>query len=143
MFSFMFKNKNLKVVPFKLPRYKDGSPMSLPVDGFPVSSKSLYNEQGWPMSDIGLLDRFAAEHRSSEELESIVARLQEIRASEPDNHGKTDAQIIKEIRPYWVQTASEMAQYENSLATYLGASDGQQLSSDDVVSEPDSDNVSS
>lgn len=105
-------NKNTNFVRQLPVSFSDGSVKVLPVDTFPVSAQGVYNDQGWPMSDVGILDRFSREHRDKSEIELIAARLEEIRAAEPDNSGKTDAQILREIRPAWVQTASEYADYQ-------------------------------
>lgn len=106
-----------RTVPFK--KLSDGSVMSLPVDQFPVSDVSLYKRNGFPASDIILLDRFSREHHSKEEIELIASRLEEIK--EQPRNKMSDAELLRVLKPSWAQTSSEMAQYEESVYQYLAS----------------------
>lgn len=131
-------NRNLVVQRFEFDRFSDGTVKSLPVDDFPVSDRSLYNDSGWPMSDISILDRFSREHRDRGEIERIARRLEEL-SGDDVNKGKTDEQLIRELRPHWVQTASEYAEYEMRLMSYIQQSTNtvEDAASDDAAaSEP-------
>lgn len=108
----------------------DGSMETLPVDQFPVSDVSLYKRNGFPASDIILLDRFSREHHSKEEIELIASRLEEIKAN-PSNK-MSDADLLRVLKPSWAQTSSEVAQFEESVYQYLAS----KKESDDVASEP-------
>lgn len=135
-------NKNLDFNPFIPERFPDGTVKVLSVDNFPVSNNGVYNDQGWPMSDIGILDRFSREHRSKEELELVASRLEEIRAAQPDNSGKSDAQILREIRPSWVQTAAEELDYERYVLQYIDSANSTlENPSEDVNSTHDGTGV--
>lgn len=118
-------------VPFK--KLSDGSVMSLPVDQFPVSDVSLYKRNGFPASDIILLDRFSREHHSKEEIELIASRLEEIK--EQPRNKMSDAELLRVLKPSWAQTSSEMAQYEESVYQYLAS----KKESEKAVVQPDQD----
>lgn len=102
---------------FVAPTLADGSEMVCQVDRFPVSDKSLFKSNGFPCSDIGILDRFSRERHSKEEIEMIASRLQEIKA-EPANK-MSDDELIRTLRPAWCQTASEVAAFDESMYQYM------------------------
>lgn len=111
------RNVNLKRVDFYVPRFADGVIQKLPVDDFPVKDTSNYKINGFPRSDMSILDRFSRSNVSREQIEMIATRLQELQA-QPDD-GLSDAEKLKVLRPSWVQTASEYAQYEEMVYNVL------------------------
>lgn len=96
---------------FYTPTLPDGIIKSCPVDDFPVKDKSQYKSNGFPRTDMSILDRFSRSHVSREQIEIIASRLEEIKA-QPDN-GMSDEEKLRVLRPSWVQTASEYAVYES------------------------------
>lgn len=98
-------------VAFYTPTLPDGIIKSCPVDDFPVKDKSQYKSNGFPRTDMSILDRFSRSHVSREQIEIIASRLEEIKA-QPDN-GMSDEEKLRVLRPSWVQTASEYAVYES------------------------------
>lgn len=107
-------NVNLSGTNFLFPVLSDGKPLVNSVDQFPVSDKSLYKRDGWPMSDIGILERYSRDSNISQaEIDSIARRLEYIK-SEPSNN-KSDEELLRTLRPAWVQTASEFKDYESML----------------------------
>lgn len=87
------------------------------VDQFPSADVSHYKDNGFPSSDIGLLDRFSREHAPKETLDYVASRMAEIKAS-PSNK-MTDDELLATLKPAWCQTAAEMAQYQEQIYTYM------------------------
>lgn len=125
------KNVNLQRVSFYTPCFGDGVVQTLPVDDFPVKDKSNYKINGFPRSDMSILDRFSRSNVSREQIEMIASRLQELQAQKDD--GLSDDEKLKVLRPSWVQTASEYAQYEEMVYSVLSERK-EQLSKDDKQS---------
>lgn len=113
----MIRNVNLLVPAVIYSTMADGQLASLPIDDFPVKDKSLYTPAGFPRSAIGLLDRLSRDNASEEEIKFVASRLQEIKSS-PRND-LSDEQILRCIRPSWVQTATEYRDYFVSVQEYL------------------------
>lgn len=87
------------------------------VDQFPSADVSHYKDNGFPSSDIGLLDRFSREHAPKETLDYVASRMAEIKAS-PSNK-MTDDELLATLKPAWCQTAAEIAQYQEQIYTYM------------------------
>lgn len=99
-------------------RYADGTPVVVSVDGFPCSDSSLYNDSGWPMSEITILNRFSTQKNVSRaEVERIATRIERIKA-EPSNK-LSDEELLARLKPAWCQTASEVVQFELTLQDSL------------------------
>lgn len=111
------KLRPIKLNNYLVPRLADGSPLVNQVDRFPVSDKSLFKANGFPCSDIGILDRFSREQHSKEEIDFVASRLAEIKA-EPANK-MSDDDLIRTLRPAWCQTASEIAAFDEHVYTIL------------------------
>lgn len=79
---------------------------AVPIDQFNSQSFNL-GANGLPACDITLLARST----SMNDYAVILQRLQENKVKNPDNKGKTDAQIIGEMMPSWVQTPSEIDRF--------------------------------
>lgn len=122
------KNVNLQRVSFYIPCFGDGVVQTLPVDDFPVKDKSNYKVNGFPRSDMSILDRFSRSNVSREQIEMIASRLMELQAQKDD--GLSDDEKLKVLRPSWVQTASEYAQYEEMVYNVLSER-REQLSKDE------------
>ena len=83
-----------------------------PVDQFPAQEFNK-GANGFPANDITLLSRAT----NTKEAEIIIQRLEEVKVDNPDNSGKSDVQILKEIVPSWVNTPyllDQFVQYYNS-----------------------------
>lgn len=114
----MFYNPKVKVK--KTKKYIEPVlAVMLPVDQYPAQdfNKGL---NGLPANDLTLLERA----QSAQEVELILSRLQELR-SQSKNVGKSDAELICEIVPRWVQTPSEIDKfmeyyYNNVVEPQLG-----------------------
>lgn len=112
MFKNISKIKSNRKAAFLLPTFADGSVQKLPIDDFPVSDSSNYSRAKWPLSDIGILDRFQRSNVSREQVERVASRLEEINVKDTT---LTDDEKLAYLRPAWVQTASERASFDEYL----------------------------
>lgn len=107
-------NQNKDIQPWFVAYQADGLRDVLPIDGFPLSDHSLLKADGWPMSDIGILDRYSRDQNiDQEEIARVAARLEVIKAQPRQN--KSDDELLRELRPAWVQTAAEFADYDEAV----------------------------
>lgn len=114
------------------------------VDQFPSADVSHYKDNGFPSSDIGLLDRFSRDHAPKETLDYVASRMAEIKAS-PSNK-MSDDELLATLKPAWCQTAAEMAQYQEQIYTYMvdkRASNISVTASDGAASSPDASSSAS
>lgn len=110
---FILKNRDLRLL--TAPVDSDGRVVRpLNVDQYP-SQEFNCNRAGWTSNDLSLLERAS----TLAESERILARLQSIRANNPSNAGKSDADLIREIKPAWVQTPSEIDKFMRYQASYI------------------------
>lgn len=111
-------NQNLFRVECGVPQLADGSPKVLPVDNFPVSDKSFFNDNGFPSSELTILDRVSrAAVFDDDFVKKIASRLEAL--PEPAKTGLTLEQEIRALRPAWVQTPSEYAAYSERVYQLL------------------------
>lgn len=113
----MKHNLNLTRADFFVPTLSDNKVISLPVDNFPCQDPSFYKQDGFPRTDIGILDRFSTEHMDKELFDIVASRMQELQ-SNPDD-GLSDAQKLRLLKPAYIQTASETAFYEEHVYQIL------------------------
>lgn len=101
--------------PIEQPRDKNGNVMyRLPIDQYPAQEFNR-NKGGWTANDLTLLER----SQTLAETELILSRLQQERAKNPDNSGKSDRDIILETRPAWCQTPSEIDRFVQLASTRI------------------------
>lgn len=130
------KNKNSFRAPCVLPLSEDGVLRQIPIDQFPVSDKGLQKDDGFPMSDIGLLDRFSRDANVDPDfVKKVAARCEEI---QDKSLNMSIEEEIRCLRPAWCQTPSEYAVYSESVYQYMRSK--QNVSkTDDTSSVSDSD----
>lgn len=127
------KNKNSFRAPCVLPLSDDGVLREIPIDQFPVSDKGLQKDDGFPMNDIGLLDRFSRDANiDSDFVKKVAARCEEIQDKSPNMSIEEE---IRCLRPAWCQTPSEYAVYSESVYQYMRSK--QNVSKSDDVSSTD------
>lgn len=114
------KNKNLTRGVFVAPLLQDGTVKVLPVDQFPTSNKGIVKDDGFPMSDIGILDRFSQDLLFDDDFVKMVA--QRVEPISENVSSLTLEQEIKALRPSWVQTPSEYAAYSERVFDALKTS---------------------
>lgn len=140
------KNQNFYRRPSYVPRTFDGVVRLIPIDQFPVSDKGLQKDDGFPMSDIGLLDRFSRDANVDPDfVKKVAARCEEIQNKSPNISIEEE---IRCLRPAWCQTPSEYAVYSESVYQYMRSkqnvtksddvSSSDDGSSDDTIVSPDS-----
>lgn len=86
-----------------------------PVDQFPAQPFNR-GVNGFPANDITLLSRAT----NAKEYEQIIARLDEVKVSNPDNTELSDVEILEQMIPSWVNTPyllQRFADYYNSTHT--------------------------
>lgn len=138
----MYKNRNFDNVAFRHRVFPDGVRITLPIDTFPVSDSSLFNDSGWPMSVIGVIDRFSKDHVDEDIIKKIAQRCEELSVPESDN--LTDEQKLMLLRPAWCQTPSEYALYQERVYQYrqellkTSVADVKDINSSNEVSVSDS-----
>lgn len=86
----------------------------LPIDQYPAQEFNR-NKGGWTANDLTLLER----SQTLAETELILSRLQQERANNPDNSGKSDREIILETCPAWCQTPSEIDRFVRLASTRI------------------------
>lgn len=139
------KNKNSFRAPCALPLSEDGVLRQIPIDQFPVSDKGLQKDDGFPMSDIGLLDRFSRDANVDPDfVKKVAARCEKIQEQSPS---LSIDEEIRCMRPAWCQTPAEYAVYSESVYQYLrskqNVSKTDEVEKTDVDSSADSDTSSS
>lgn len=143
----MYKNRNFDNVAFRHRVFPDGVRITLPIDTFPVSDSSLFNDSGWPMSAIGVIDRFSKDHVDEDIIKKIAQRCEEL--SVPESDHLTDEQKLMLLRPAWCQTPSEYALYQERVYQYrqelsnTSVADVKDINSSNEVSVSDSSDNSS
>lgn len=128
----MYNNINVRVINPFVDRLPDNSLRSLPIDQFIVSDKSMYKSDGFPRSDVSLLDRFNKSNVDPDLVNQVAARMQEISADESMKDFSDDMKL-KLLRPAWCQTASEMAAFSEQVYQVLEASK-EDISKNDIQS---------
>ena len=82
------KNQNLTRVDCGIPQLADGTAKVLPVDNFPVSDKSFFNDNGFPSNELTILDRVSrAAVFDDDFVKKIASRLEAL--PEPAKNGLT------------------------------------------------------
>lgn len=110
----MRKNVNLKTTSSYIPLFGDGSVVVCQVDQFPVKDKSLFKENGFPRSDIGIIDRLSTLNMDRDLIEQISARMMDTSVRSP-YEGLSDDEMLRVLRPANVQTATEYKFYSESV----------------------------
>lgn len=136
------KNVNLFRYTPILPMFDDGQVLRLPVDQFPCSNQSLLKDDGFPANEIDILDRFSRGASIDDDLIKIIAkRLEEVNSDE--DNGLTIEQKIRVLKPSWVQTAAEYAEYSERVYQYLSETSSiSQEQADKVVEQVSADTPS-
>lgn len=112
--------KNFNTAPnraFSARRSPDGVLCELAIDQFPGANPAYKKANGFRASDISVLERFSTTNHDQSEIDLVAARIQEIRKS-PQNH-LTDDELLRTLKPAWVQTASEVKYYEEQVFQYV------------------------
>lgn len=78
-----------------------------------------FSEAGFSVNQFGTIRSDFSDLINSQDMlafQRAYQRVQEIRANEPDNSHKTIDEIIREIRPRWVQSPTQLLAWEDWLA---------------------------
>lgn len=99
--------------------YADNNkPVLLAVDNFPGQNPAYKKPNGFRCNDISLLDRLSYRQDLDEDLAKIVAgRVKEI--STIKDSSLTPEQMLRTLRPSWVQTAAEVRDWEEDVFEYM------------------------
>lgn len=139
----MRKNLNLTPTFGYIPKFADGTVICCQVDQFPVKDLSLFKENGFPRSDIGIIDRMNASDVDPDLVKQISARMMDTSCRSPYD-GMSDEEMLKVLRPAYVQTATEVKFFEESVYQFIKEkSDSLKKTNDSTVSVDSVDNVSS
>lgn len=114
----MRKNVNLVPTSGYIPRFEDGSVISCQVDQFPVKDKSLFKDNGFPRSDIGIVDRMSTLNMDKDLIEHVSNRMMDLSAESPYK-GMTDDEMLRVLRPAFVQTATEYKEYTEQVYQFM------------------------
>ena len=135
----MKKNVNrvsVSVIP--LFTYSDGTPITCQVDNFPADNPAYKKADGFRCNDVSLLDRLSFDQSFDSDLAKIVAsRVKEFKNDESPN--MSEHQLLHTLRPSWVQTASEVKNWEEQVFQYVSTLSTEQAA---VVSDAVKDSVS-
>lgn len=94
-----------------IPLHEDKVPVRIGIDQFPVQPGN-FNVCGFPKSDVALLLEVSAKSGvNSSKFEQVANRLNAIREFNP-NKGKTLDEIWQTWRPAFLQSPSELRQFE-------------------------------
>lgn len=110
----MRKNLNLIATSSFIPKFEDGSIIACQVDQFPVKDPSLFKENGFPRTDIGIIDRMSTLNMDPDLLNQISSRMMDVSCRSP-YEGMTDDEMLRVLRPACVQTATEYKFYSESV----------------------------
>lgn len=135
----MKKNVNrvsVSVIP--LFTYPDGTPITCQVDNFPADNPAYKKVDGFRCNDVSLLDRLSFDQSFDSDLAKIVAsRVKEFKNDESSN--MSEQQLLHTLRPSWVQTASEVKNWEEQVYQYVSTLSTEQAA---VVTDAVKDSVS-
>lgn len=90
------------------------------VNGIEVDKRAYqtFEECGFEINEYGGIRSDFASLVNSQSLlvmQNAAARLQELRALEPDNSNKSFEDIVREIRPRWCQSPKQLMEFEKYL----------------------------
>lgn len=114
----MRKNVNLIPTLGYIPKFEDGSVISCQVDQFPVKDKSMFKDNGFPRSDIGIVDRMSTLNMDKDLIEHVSNRMMDLSAESPYK-GMTDDEMLRVLRPAFVQTATEYKEYTEQVYQFM------------------------
>lgn len=98
--------------------FSDGSVIGCRVDKFPSDNPAYKKHDGFRMNDVSLLDRLSFGMNYDEDLARIVAsRVREIPKDNTADLSEKD--MIALLRPSYVQTASEVQQWDEKVYQYV------------------------
>lgn len=106
----MRKNVNYGYAPAYIPKFQDGTTLVCQVDQFPVKDSSLFKENGFPRTDIGIVERMSSLNVDRDLLNQIASRMMDTSVQSPYN-GMSDDEMLRVLRPAYVQTATEYKYY--------------------------------
>lgn len=106
----MRKNVNYGYAPAYIPKFPDGSTLVCQVDQFPVKDPSLFKENGFPRTDIAIVERMSALNVDRDLMNQIASRMMDTSAESPYK-GMSDDEMLRVLRPAYVQTATEYKYY--------------------------------
>lgn len=112
--------KNVNVTPLfgYIPHFEDGSVIVCQVDQFAVKDPSLFKENGFPRTDIGIIDRMSSSDVDPDIISHISQRMVDISSHSPYD-GMTDEEMLRVLRPANVQTATEFKFYSESVYNFM------------------------
>lgn len=116
--------KNLNLAPpvcIHPAKFDDGVVIPLNVDNFPCANPAYVKKNGFRANDISVLERFSTAHHDQSEIDIVAARIKELQKSPANN--MTDEQLLKTLKPAWVQTASELTYFNERMYSLLSESD--------------------
>lgn len=138
----MRKNINLQPTFGYIPKFADGSVIVCQVDQFPVKDKSLFKDNGFPRSDIGIVDRMSTLHMDKDLIEHVSSRMMDLSAESPYK-GMSDDEMLRVLRPAFVQTATEYKEYTEQVYQFIREKSeslkktDETSTTDNVVESPD------
>lgn len=114
----MRKNVNLIPTLGYIPKFDDGSVICCQVDQFPVKDKSMFKDNGFPRSDIGIVDRMSTLNMDKDLIEHVSNRMMDLSAESPYK-GMSDDEMLRVLRPAFVQTATEYKEYTEQVYQFM------------------------
>lgn len=114
----MRKNVNLVPTSGYIPKFEDGTVICCQVDQFPVKDKSMFKDNGFPRSDIGIVDRMSTLNMDKDLIEHVSNRMMDLSAESPYK-GMSDDEMLHVLRPAFVQTATEYKEYTEQVYQFM------------------------
>ena len=128
----MKRNVNLQgsfFCPVMPRRYQDNlNIISCGVDNYPADNPAYRKRDGFRCSDVALLDSLSYDYQVDSDLVKIVSsRVKELQSIPASN--LTEEQMLRCLRPSWVQTASEIKRWDEEVYQFMNTSeiDAQQV----------------
>lgn len=136
--------KNVNFIPTfgYIPKFDDGSVICCQVDQFPVKDKSMFKDNGFPRSDIGIVDRMSTLNMDKDLIEHVSNRMMDLSAESPYK-GMSDDEMLRVLRPAFVQTATEYKEYTEQVYQFIREKSeslkktDETSTTDNVVESPD------
>lgn len=132
----MRKNVNVVSVESFIPTFSDGSTIVCQVDQFPVKDPSLFKENGFPRSDVSIIDRMSTLNMDKDLIEHISSRFSDVSVKSP-YEGMSDDEMLRVLRPAYVQTATEYKHYTEQVYQFMKEKSDSLRKSEEVTSTED------
>lgn len=132
----MRKNLNNVSTEAYIPIFADGSVIVCQVDQFPVKDPSLFKENGFPRTDIGIIDRMSTLNMDKDLIDHISSRFTDMSVKSP-YEGMSDDEMLRVLRPAYVQTATEYKHYTEQVYQFMREKSESLRKSEEVTSTED------